>query len=811
MKNSRELQDAIKERAKNVGLEVGCFGDGAFHSSIAIIGEGPNSNDIAKGKPFVGGSGNLMWTQLRKYNINRASVYSTYMCKRLVSFGQDKTHTLNRQEAEHWTHLLKWELLNLPNLKYLVITGSLALSALYDVTNIVNWRGSVVTVEIGNRTFEALITFNPSRMIKEPKHEITFNRDLAKFNLVVQDKWVVKPITSELNPTCSRALEYLDYLGNSDEPVAYDIEVISQETACIGLTDNASDGMCIPFRLIDTEIYNIYEEMKIRRALNAFLRKPKVRLIAQNNMFDASWLAFKDRIVPQPAYGDTMLAHHLLYPQLPHNLGYITTQYTSRPFYKDEGKDWKEGGDIDKFWHYCVQDGCNTWEAHKKMLVELRAQGLYDFYFNHVMRLQPHLIRMTVGGVLMDLDHQADVQQELETAITKLTANFDKLVQEVTNDPERYVNPRSPAQLSKLLFSDLKLIGRGASTDKQNRDNMYKHPATTEPKRKILKAIDSLAEEQKFYSTYAMMRTDPDGRIRCEYKQTGVQSAPGRLSSSGMLWGTGMNLQNQPRRAQSMFIADPNYCLIYFDLAQAEARLVAWYANIESWKAQFEKARLEGGYDAHRALAADMWGIDYDDVPTSDYDSSGKHTIRYTAKRCRHGLNYRMAPDRLAQTAGLTLLEATKAYNIYHRLTPELARWWDDLGKEITQHGMMYNALGRRFILLERKTPKALDAIVAFKPQSTNGDHTARVIYLSECDDDWHPSGRMLLNIHDANIAMVRKEHAMKSLAIMKKYAEKPLIINGEELIIPADLKISVPDEENNHYHRWSTLKGMEL
>src|SRR5690606_9138271 len=151
----------------------------------------------------------------------------------------------------------------------------------------------------------------------------------------------------------------------------------------------------------------------------------------------------------------------------------------------------------------------------------------------------------------------------------------------------------------------------------ENRERMYAHPATTEPKRRVLRALNDYAKEQKFYSTYVTTAIDDDGRLRCMYNQTGVQSAPGRLSSSGMLWRnaegeqTGMNLQNQPERAYEMYIADPGYGLGYFDMAQAEARLVGWFAVIESWMDQFEKARLEGGFDAHRALASEMFGVPY--------------------------------------------------------------------------------------------------------------------------------------------------------------------------------------------------------
>jgi len=120
-----------------------------------------------------------------------------------------------------------------------------------------------------------------------------------------------------------------------------------------------------------------------------------------------------------------------------------------------------------------------------------------------------------------------------------------------------------------------------------------------------------------------------------------------------------------------MFIAPEGYSFGYFDLGQAEARLVAWFAGIESWMEQFEKARIDGKYDAHRALASDMFNIPYEDFPSSDYNLDGTKSIRFTAIRCRHGLNYRMQPGRLAITTGMGIREASKNYQLYHSLVPE--------------------------------------------------------------------------------------------------------------------------------------------
>src|SRR6478736_6698811 len=841
-----ELKTEFLARAKASRLECPCLMDGAFHAEIAVVAEAPGDREVETGRPLVGVSGSKLWETMRKFGFQRQNLYVTNVSKRQVSFGDDKRNPINKHELEVWSTLLEWELSQLPNLKYILVLGNMSLHAITRHEGITNWRGSVLqditlgdTKEVGaswtdvasgisrGRNVTVVCTYNPAAVLREPKLELTFTFDIKKLKLVTSNQWTVVMPEVHINPSYSDAMDYMAKLEKDSDHVAYDIETLGNETACIGLAGSANEAMCINFRGLHEPHFTHDEEVKIRRRLQLFFKRSHLRMVAQNNMFDSSWLWFKDRIHVPPIYLDTMLAHHCLYPQLPHNLGYLTTQYTTRPFYKDEKDSWREGGDIDGYWRYNGQDCCNTHAVATGCLSELRAAGLDRFFFEHVMHAQPHLLRMVVGGVLVDQSIKESLKESIGNKVLELEEAFYKAVQEVTGEPEYEPNPKSPKQLSELLFHKLRLVGRGTSTNAENRGRMYNHPATTEPKRAVLRTLDEFAKEQKFYSTYANSSFDDDGRMRCTYNQTGVQSAPGRLSSSGMLWKnalgeeTGMNLQNQPERAYGMYIADKGYGLGYFDMAQAEARLVGWFANIESWINDFERARFDGSFDAHRALASTMFNIPYDEVPSFDrYDTSHGHappegkrefdvTLRYVAKRCRHGLNYRMGPDRLSSTTGLSLADATNAYRAYHRITPELQQWWGKLEEEVRATKTLFNAYGRRFIILERLSPEALESIVAFKPQSTLGDHVVKVIYQSHEDDRWPINARMWLNIHDALICLAPRHKVKTCLSIMKKYAEAPLMINGRELIIPAETKMGIPDATETI--RWSTLQKVEI
>lgn len=808
------LMQEFTARANNAGLEVVVPSYGPYDTDTAIVGEGAGETEVRMRMPFVGGAGGVLWNYGLKNGIKKHEVYTTNVIKRQISLGKDsdERHKVSKGELEAWAGLLRWELSCLPNLRFIVVLGNYALKALTGNDGISNWRGSILDIKLGDRTVTCICTFNPAYVLREPKFEPVLALDLAKVKLVREGRYKPHEVTPIITRSIDDSIAQLDRLQADKRPIAYDIETINGQTACYGFSNNKNEGVCIPLRTANENLYDAATEARLLLRIQALFDDPDIQFIAQNATFDGyySWMKDGLKLHRRPVY-DTLLAHHTLYPQLPHSLGFLVSQYTSHPFYKDEGKDWRESGTVDDFWAYNCKDTALTVAVYEATKRELQQQKLFDFFTSHVMRLQPSTVRATAYGVRFDVEHRQELSDQLTDYVSKLRADFQRKALEAASGDERFaaVNPSSPSQLAELFFQKLRLVGRGTSTDVKNRQRMREHALTPEPARAMLAALDLYAKEQKFVSTYVNVRISEDGRMRSEYKQHGVAKAPGRLSSSSLLDGTGTNLQNQPGRAHRLFLADPGCAFGYFDLSQAEARVVAYLARIDKWKADFERARLTGDYDCHRALAADMWKMPYDEVPSKDVDSEGEFTLRYKAKRCRHGLNYRMEAPRLAETANLSLREAYSAYDLYHSTTPELRVWWKELEHEARTTKQLWSPLGRRWVIMQRIDEQALESIVAFKPQSTIGDKVSQVWYQSENDPRWPHSCRIALNVHDALICHGPVEKIKTCLAIMKEYAESPILINGEELIIPADLKMSVPDDKG--MHRWSTLEKVTL
>jgi uracil-DNA glycosylase family 4 len=809
-----ELKREFMRRASACGLETQVLMDGSMNAEIAVIAEAPGEREKEKRTPLVGGAGKFLWDNLRRFDITRQHCYCTNVVKRQLAQVSGNKSPINKNELSHWEGLLEWELSQLPNVQYVLLLGNYALRALTLEQKITDWRGSVLDVKLkDNRKVKAVCAFNPAHVLREPKWEPIFRFDMNKLKRVMDGTYKPYEMEHFINPSYNEAVQWINKMHDDKTPISFDIETISGETACVGLANENHRGVCINFRDGNRNRYSTTEERDLHRRMQRLFHDKTTRLVAQNANFDSYWLWYKDRIKVPQVWFDTLLAHHTLYPGLPHNLGFLTAQYTDHPFYKDEGKDWREGGNIDDFWRYNVKDVCITRAVMDQELQELRDQGLEDFFFNHVMRLQPHLVMMTVLGVKCDVELKQRIAEELHEALAEKRKEFDRAVYECTNDPNYVVNPKSPKQLQDLIFNRLRLVGRGTSTDKENRTRIMKHPRTPEPAKRMLRTLDEFSKDSKFLSTYAEMEVDEDERIRCEYKQYGVAKAPGRLSSAQTMWGSGMNLQNQPERAYKMFVADPGYEFVYFDLSQAEARVVAYKSPVPALKENFALAD-QGRADVHRANAARIFGKDYEDIPTADRNEDGSPTERYLGKRCVHGLNYRMGPDRLATVCNIPLWQAEQAYNAYHRAFPEIKEWWDDILQEVRKTRTLYNAYGRRLLLMGRLDEDALESVVAFYPQSTIGDKVARCIYLCHEDPDWPRrsdgtlQARMVLNVHDALIALARPSEREQVMHVMKKHAEEPLYIRGEELVIPAEFAVSKPDEDG--VHRWSTLEKLK-
>lgn len=79
-------------------------------------------------------------------------------------------------------------------------------------------------------------------------------------------------------------------------------------------------------------------------------------IIGQNFFnFDSLFYNMMGFHCPRDRFQDTLIRQHILWPELPKSLQFLTRQYTRQPYYKDEGKHWKLT-QLDDLRHYNCLD-----------------------------------------------------------------------------------------------------------------------------------------------------------------------------------------------------------------------------------------------------------------------------------------------------------------------------------------------------------------------------------------------------------------------------------------------------------------------
>jgi DNA polymerase-1 len=173
------------------------------------------------------------------------------------------------------------------------------------------------------------------------------------------------------------------------------------------------------------------------------------------------------------------------------------------------------------------------------------------------------------------------------------------------------------------------------------------------------------------------------GRVHTSYHQ--AVAATGRLSSSDP------NLQNIPirtplgRRIRQAFIAPPGQVILACDYSQIELRIMAHLSGDEGLLTAFRS-----GVDVHRSTAAEVFGLDYDQV---DGDQ------RRAAKAINFGLMYGMSAFGLARQLGIGRHEAQAYMDTYFQRYPNVQQYMEDTREKARNEGYVETLFGRRLYL----------------------------------------------------------------------------------------------------------------
>ncbi len=576
---------------------------------------------------------------------------------------------------------------------------------------------------------------------------------------------------------------------NSAELVAVDTETTSldymrAQLVGISLSTAPGEACYIPFA---HDYMGAPEQLKpefVLESLKPYLEDPALTKVGQNLKYDMSVLAQHGITLRGIAF-DTMLESYVLDSVASrHDMDSLALNYLGEETIKFADVAGKGATQLtfnqvalEQAGTYAAEDADITLRLHQTLWPRVAAEPTLKKIFEDIeLPLVPVLSQIERTGALVDDTLLFQQSQELSARLGELETEAWELA-------GQQFNLASPKQLGEILFEKLQIpvLKKTAKGAPSTKEEVLQELALEYPLPKVLLEHRGLA---KLKSTYTdklpTMINSVTGRIHTSYHQSGT--ATGRLSSSDP------NLQNIPirsaegRRVRQAFIAAPDCKLVAADYSQIELRIMAHLSEDPSLLAAFG-----AGQDIHRATAAEVFGVEADEVTIDQ---------RRSAKAINFGLIYGMSAFGLARQLGINRKQAAEYIELYFTRYPGVQNYMNNIRHTAAENGFVETVFGRRLYLPEINASNGMRRQAAERTainapmQGTAAD----IIKLAMINvHNWLESSdltsKIIMQVHDELVLEV-PESEMDEV----KQGLKDLMESATELLVPLVVDIGVGD-----------------
>ena len=169
---------SLKNNSKNIVI-----GDGDINSPIMLVGEAPGIEEDGIGKTFLGEVGDLLKKMLSAINIKKENIYSTYA----VNFRPPEDRKPTPTEIKRYSQFLQKQI-SIIKPKIIILMGSSAMESLTGLNSKISIeRGKWKEVIVQNTSYNVIITFNPSYLLRVPENKKYSWEDLKKIKQKIVD------------------------------------------------------------------------------------------------------------------------------------------------------------------------------------------------------------------------------------------------------------------------------------------------------------------------------------------------------------------------------------------------------------------------------------------------------------------------------------------------------------------------------------------------------------------------------------------------------------------------------------------------
>jgi DNA polymerase-1 len=507
---------------------------------------------------------------------------------------------------------------------------------------------------------------------------------------------------------------------------------------------------------------NREKALEIVGILKPLLENKQKTLIGQNLKFDAMVMKNYGVEISGPFF-DTMIAHYLLEPELRHNMDYLSESYldykpvsiTSLIGKKGIGQKTMREVPKEEIKEYAAEDADITLQLKNHLEPLLVKDNLMELFQKLEAPLLKVLADMEYEGIRVDVDFLKAYSLELRENIKSLEYRIYEL-------GGASFNIASPKQVGEVLFDKLKIPYKWRKTKSGQYATDEEKLAELEGQHPIIREILNHRGLSKLTSTYVdalpNMVNPKTKRIHSSFNQ--ALTATGRLSSNNP------NLQNIPIRTEEgakvrkAFIPrDEHHVLMAADYSQIELRIIAEISGDEGMLEAFQK-----GQDIHRATAARVFGIPYDEVSKEQ---------RYRAKTVNFSIIYGAGSTNLSRQLGISRNESKDLIDAYFTQYKGLKAYMDRTVDMARKKGYVMTLMGRRRNLrdihsnstLEKSNAERMAINTPIQGSAADLIKLAMIAIDEELKNgSW--AAKMILQVHDELVFDVPKSEVEK-LAVM--------------------------------------------
>ncbi len=481
----------------------------------------------------------------------------------------------------------------------------------------------------------------------------------------------------------------------SQKSVCFDTETtgvnpLLSELVGLSFAYKAGEAYYVP---IDDDREKAQQKVDIFRP---FFKDEKIEKVGQNIKYDILELRNYDIQVKGKLF-DTMIAHYLINPEIPHGMDYMAKMYLNyTTIHIDEligpkGKNQKNMRDIDQetVCKYAAEDADITLKLKNILEKELRENKLEQLFNEIESPLIYVLADMEWTGVRLDLE-------ALEQLAEEYRKEMNQIEKEIIEMAGIEFNINSPKQIGEILFDKMKIIDNPKKTKTGQYSTSENELEKLRSKHPIIEKILEQRSLKKLLSTYIeafpQLINPKTGKIHTSFNQTAT--ATGRLSSSNP------NLQNIPIRNErgkeirKVFIPDEGCTFLSADYSQIELRIMAHLSKDKNMIEAFNK-----GQDIHAATASKIFKIPLEEV-TPD--------MRRKAKTANFGIIYGITPYGLSQRLGIPRSDAKKLIEEYFTTFSGVKRYMDESIAKAREQGYVETIFGRKRFLPDINSQNAI-------------------------------------------------------------------------------------------------------